>query len=136
MQSRRCESTVATARAKKRSWLSENGKLIIEVPPDRIGDFEPNLSARHNVGLEASNDATFATGTATLLTIGPRPITRNALEYALISGNDYRYYRYLSPSGAPGGIADLEFVGKYRPGVVGQPCPVIINPREVYMISW
>ena len=49
-------------------------------------------------------------------------------EYALISGNYYRYYRYLTPSGAPGGIADLEFVGKYRPGVVGQACPVIINP--------
>ncbi len=60
---------------------------------------------------QASNTADFSTGTVTLGTITAAPATGSLTTLLLNDVTAYRYYRYLSPAGSYGNIAELEFDG-------------------------
>jgi len=80
--------------------------------------------------LQASNDATWATGVVTLWQVSAAPTCGtllNGFSMAAYSGYTWRYYRWLVPNGQTTGLADLEFYGYYASGVNGQCAPVAIT---------
>ncbi len=59
---------------------------------------------------QASNSANFSSGVVNLYTVTTAP-TVGVLTTVTISPVSYRYYRYLSPSGSYGDVAEIEFAG-------------------------
>ena len=71
-------------------------------------------AGRMNGGaFQASNSATFATGVVTLYTIpaNANPSASTLTTATVANATAYRYYRYLSPAGSYGDVAEVQFFG-------------------------
>ncbi len=60
---------------------------------------------------QASDSADFGSGVATLYTVTSAPPSNALTTVTLSSAVTYRYYRYLSPSGSFGNVAEVQFFG-------------------------
>jgi hypothetical protein len=78
---------------------------------------------------EASNDATFVSGTVTLDTLAKFPFISQLMMNSrpVTPVSTYRYYRVRSPSG-DGDIAELAFIGNAQNGVNAKPVAPTVSP--------
>ncbi len=60
---------------------------------------------------QASDSADFSSGVATLYTVTAAPPSNVLTTVTLSSAVTYRYYRYLSPNGSFGNVAEVQFFG-------------------------
>ncbi len=60
---------------------------------------------------QASNTAGFTSGVVTLATVTATPATGTLTTVTLGSPVSYRYFRYLSPNGSYGNVAEVQFFG-------------------------
>ncbi len=104
-------STFFNAPTANGNWVgldlgSAQSVSVIEYAPGN------GLPARMVGGVfQASNSATFSTGVVNLYTVSSAPASGTLTAVSLSSPVTYRYYRYLSPNGSYGNIAEAEFFG-------------------------
>jgi len=115
-------------------WVGIDAGVASKLTRFRLSP-KPGLEDRSISGqIQASNDVTFTTGVVNIGGGGifTRPLSGQLLnEYLLTNpGTNYRYFRWLSQGGASyGGIADLELLSNYIPGMVSRCAPVTFSPN-------
>jgi Chitobiase/beta-hexosaminidase C-terminal domain len=86
-------------------------------------------SSAWNMTAVALKPQTLPVTTVTIYTVSARPFSGTLInEYDVSPGSQYRYYRYVSGPSAYGGIADLDFIVSYTPGITAQCCTPTISP--------
>jgi subtilase family serine protease len=90
--------------------LGSTGGIVTEVKyASRSG-----WASRMNGGIfQASNNSSFSSGVVNLYTIGSsaNPSSSSLATQTFSNTTAYRYYRYLSPNGSFGDVAEVEFLG-------------------------